>query len=101
AGTLGAECETAGSRSARRADIPQTSRALGGMRAAHLDRTDMIACHSDRSGGISYYFRLDSLRAQKYLVMSPIRLAPLAQGRLLIWRLRRWQTDATSRCRST
>jgi hypothetical protein len=37
----------------------------------------------------------------KYLEMSPVRLAPLAQGTLSTWRLRRWQMDATSRCRST
>ena len=35
---------------------------------------------------------------QKYLEMSPIRLAALAQGKLTEWRLRRSQLDATSRC---
>jgi hypothetical protein len=31
------------------------------MRAADLDRADLILCHSDRSGGISYYFRFRKL----------------------------------------
>jgi hypothetical protein len=38
---------------------------------------------------------------QKYLEMSPVRLAALAQGRLSTWRLRRFEVDATSRCCST